>query len=42
MVLLPYGFLLEDNMQTYKSPVYDVLLPYGFLLEDNKTLTKIK
>ena len=35
MVLLPYGFLLEDNLVS--SVVIDtpVLLPYGFLLEDN-------
>ena len=42
VVLLPYGFLLEDN-QKGRLFIYDlVLLPYGFLLEDNlKNLSKI-
>ena len=34
-VLLPYGFLLEDNKMTTYKEKYEVLLPYGFLLEDN-------
>ena len=36
MVLLPYGFLLEDNLMVEQSMLTMVLLPYGFLLEDNK------
>ena len=35
MVLLPYGFLLEDNTKIKGYEVGTVLLPYGFLLEDN-------
>ena len=35
MVLLPYGFLLEDNDEYSKLKPRHVLLPYGFLLEDN-------
>ena len=35
MVLLPYGFLLEDNALGSCSFLLSVLLPYGFLLEDN-------
>ena len=34
-VLLPYGFLLEDNLKGSKGLPITVLLPYGFLLEDN-------
>ena len=35
IVLLPYGFLLEDNRKFKKLMKSYVLLPYGFLLEDN-------
>ena len=35
MVLLPYGFLLEDNEEGKNEQTEVVLLPYGFLLEDN-------
>ena len=34
-VLLPYGFLLEDNHTIWNNISHAVLLPYGFLLEDN-------
>ena len=34
-VLLPYGFLLEDNQEAKFAESEFVLLPYGFLLEDN-------
>ena len=34
-VLLPYGFLLEDNYEALGVYLTNVLLPYGFLLEDN-------
>ena len=34
-VLLPYGFLLEDNQGFKGWRFAPVLLPYGFLLEDN-------
>ena len=34
-VLLPYGFLLEDNIDFKMESLGFVLLPYGFLLEDN-------
>ena len=34
-VLLPYGFLLEDNKSSTSQQKEVVLLPYGFLLEDN-------
>ena len=34
-VLLPYGFLLEDNRKRPTQRLQRVLLPYGFLLEDN-------
>ena len=34
-VLLPYGFLLEDNKNLKGTEMVTVLLPYGFLLEDN-------
>ena len=37
-VLLPYGFLLEDNRRILLIIVICVLLPYGFLLEDNHTV----
>ena len=36
-VLLPYGFLLEDNIDVVTMAKIRVLLPYGFLLEDNTT-----
>ncbi len=36
-VLLPYGFLLEDNFVSKQVYPQLVLLPYGFLLEDNKS-----
>ena len=37
VVLLPYGFLLEDNVEGVWKGIMSVLLPYGFLLEDNIT-----
>ena len=36
-VLLPYGFLLEDNEIEATEIDPNVLLPYGFLLEDNSS-----
>ena len=38
MVLLPYEFLLEDNIMIDICQGKRVLLPYGFLLEDNHTV----
>ena len=35
-VLLPYGFLLEYNLQINYLWTFTVLLPYGFLLEYNE------
>ena len=34
-VLLPYGFLLEYNVEVERKLPDSVLLPYGFLLEYN-------
>ena len=41
-VLLPYGFLLEDNSALRDMTETAVLLPYGFLLEDNELEDKVK
>ena len=35
--MLPYGFLLEDNLIEFVNDSSLVLLPYGFLLEDNES-----
>ena len=35
LVLLPYGFLLEDNVLPGFKVLYGVLLPFIILLEDN-------